>query len=75
MTKMKSGLLLILIATLISCGNWYNKGYDAAQKGKYKKAIKCFTKEIKSNPKDAESYNERGTAKDELELFNEVVVT
>ena len=47
-----------------------NKGLRATSKGKYSKAVKLFSKSIKINSTNLDSYLNRRTAYNDLELFD-----
>ena len=42
--------------------NWYNKGIGLHRSGDYKKAIRCFDRAMKIDPKYASARSEKGNA-------------
>jgi tetratricopeptide (TPR) repeat protein len=73
--------LLVIIISLLSISfygqnsdtAWFNKGYKADNDGKYKEAIKCYTKAIELNPKNDNFYYNRGQAKYILKKYKEAI--
>jgi predicted outer membrane repeat protein len=52
----------LIMAAGMGCASHFQMGMNALEKKDYDKAIAEFTEEIRSNPKDAATYNNRGYA-------------
>lgn len=53
--------------------DYYNKGIDLINMGKYEEAIQAFDKAVERNPKIAAAWNNKGEALNNLSKYNEAI--
>lgn len=53
--------------------DWFNKGVDLDDQGKYDEAIKAYDEAIRLNPYDANAWNNKGVALDNLGKYDEAI--
>ncbi len=64
--KKSSPLFILALLFTMACGNsktaadYYNRGIELGNEGKYEQSLEAFTKSIEKDPKYADAYNNRG---------------
>ncbi|MCY4568973.1 MAG: tetratricopeptide repeat protein [Candidatus Poribacteria bacterium] len=60
--------------TQLSTTQYYQRAYEAHQRGEYKEAIDDYDMAIRLDPNDSETYHQRGLAKFQLDQHEEAIV-
>lgn len=57
-----TALCLLSPGQLLGAENWYERGLSLSKAKRYQEAVEAFTIALKTNPRHADAYNNRGIA-------------